>query len=259
MRRVRIAVLALVAALAGYALLRPRIDDWLRKPVGMTETPCAANRGPVTGRPVDDWAGLCLYRESNRTVRAQPSRPRMVMMGDSITAQWPGLPGDIVNRGVSGQTSAQIMLRFRQDSVDLHPGAIHILAGINDTAGNSGPLSPDMFMANIRSMVELARASEIEPVLGTIPPVSDYDWKPGLDPKQWIAVLNRQLTDYARAENIVVADYHAAMTLPDGTRNAALYRDGVHPNMAGYAALRRVLDDTVARVDARLARRAERR
>ncbi len=259
MGRVRIAVLALVVALAGYALLRPHLGDWLRKPVGMTETPCAANRGPVTGRPADDWAGLCLYRESNRKVWAQGSRPRMVMMGDSITAQWPDLPDGIVNRGVSGQTSAQILLRFRQDSVELRPVAIHILAGINDTAGNAGPISPDMFMANIRSMVDLARASGIEPVLGTIPPVSDYDWKPGLDPKQWIAVLNRQLTDYARAEDIIVADYHAAMALPGGTRKAALYRDGVHPNMAGYAALREVLDETVARVEGRLARRVAER
>lgn len=256
MRRVRNAVLALVVALAGYALLRPHLGNWLRKPVGMTETPCAANLGPVTGRPADDWAGLCLYREANRKLRAQGIRPRMVMMGDSITAQWPGLPDGIVNRGVSGQTSAQILLRFRQDAVELRPRAVYILAGINDTAGNSGPVAPDMFMANVRSMVELARASGIEPVLGTIPPVSDYDWKPGLEPEGWIDVLNQQLTDYARAEDMIVADYHAAMALPDGTRNAALYRDGVHPNMAGYGALRRVLDETAARVEARLARRA---
>lgn len=259
MARLRIAVLAFVVALLSYGLLRPHLDDWHGKPVGMTETPCAANRGPVTGRPADDWAGLCLYRDANRKVRAGGSRPRMVMIGDSITAQWPGLPDGIVNRGVSGQTSAQILLRFRQDAVELRPRTIHILAGINDTAGNSGPVAPDMFMANIRSMVDLARASGIEPVIGTLPPISDYDWKPGLDPEQWVSVLNRQLTDYARAEDIIVADYHAAMSLPDGTRNAALYRDGVHPKMAGYVALRRVLDETVSRVEARLAGRGTER
>jgi lysophospholipase L1-like esterase len=256
MRLVRILALVLIVALAGYSLLRPGIDDWLRDPIGMTEGPCAANGGPVTGRHEDDWAGLCRYREANRKLRAEGARPHAVIVGDSLIAQWPALPDGVVNRGVSGQTSAQILLRFRQDAVDLQPRAIHILAGINDTAGNAGPVAPDMFMANIRSMVDLARAAGIEPVLGTIPPVSEYDWKPGLEPGGWIERLNRDLFAYARAEDIVVADYHAAMVLPDGSRNAALYRDGVHPNVAGYVALRRVLDDTAARVEARLARRA---
>jgi len=134
-----------------------------------------------------DWAGLCRYRVSNKAVLAAGASPRIVFMGDSITENWnlsdaAFFDKGIVNRGISGQTTSQMLVRFRADVVALHPKTVHILAGTNDVAGNTGPLTAQDFKNNIMSMVDLARANGIAVVLGSIPPAASFNWRPELKP-----------------------------------------------------------------------------
>lgn len=227
-------------ALAGLLVWQLKNDDPTNH-VGMRETPCAENGGPVTGKGRDDWARLCAYRKLNSQLLESGEKPALVMIGDSITAYWPIDGKIIVNRGIGGQTSAQVMLRFQQDAVALKPQAVHILVGINDIAGNAGPVSPDMVKDNIRAMVEMAQAHDIAVILGTVTPARGYPWKPRIDAGPWIDILNRWIARYAREEDIVLADYHAALTGKDGKIREDLFRDSVHPNEAGYGAMIPVL------------------
>lgn len=236
-------VAALVAALAFLALHGWKKDD----SDGMTATPCAENGRPITGDPADDWAQLCAYRRANERLLERGEHPKIVMIGDSITAQWP-MPGrEFLNRGIGGQTSSQMLLRFQQDVIALRPRVIHILAGINDVSGNTGPVSPDMFQNNIRAMVEMAQAHDIDVILGTIGPARDYDWRPRVRRAHWVLILNDWLLNYAREQDLVVADYHAVLSHGDGSLRDDLLPDGLHPNDKGYAAMNKVLLDAVAR------------
>lgn len=219
-------------------------------PPGMTDRPCSANGGPVTGDPKDDWARLCGYRLANAEMLKSDTRPGVVMIGDSITARSPFATRNIVNRGIAGQTSAQVMARFQQDAIALKPQVIHILVGINDVSGNAGPVSPDMFKDNIRAMVDMAEAHGITVILGTIPPARGFFWKPEVKPGFWVPMLNAWLAQYAREKGLILADYHAALSTSDGRiRQNYFTEDGVHPNAAGYAAMKPVLLDAVERAD----------
>lgn len=257
-RRWRVALLVLALAAAAATLLLRDFTGGPAKdpPMGMSWRPCSAGGGAATGRPRGDWAGLCVFRADNARVAAAPERPGIVMIGDSLTDEWPGLDGLALNRGIGGQTSAQVLLRFQQDAAALRPRAVHILVGTNDTAGNTGPVSPDMFMANVSAMVAIARGGGIEPVIGTLPPVVSYPWKPGLKPGPWVAELNRRLRDYARREGLILADYHAVLARADGSPVPGALEDGVHLTDAGYAAIRPVLDKAVAQALARSANAA---
>lgn len=215
--------------------------------IGMTETPCAENGGPVTGKLRDDWPRLCAYRKLNEQLRESGEKPAVVMIGDSITVHWQIGNKAIVNRGIGGQTSAQLMLRFQQDAAALKPQAVHILVGINDIAGNAGPVSPDMVEDNIRAMVEMAQAQGIAVILGTVTPARGHPWKPRIDPDPWIGILNRWITQYAEEKNLVLADYHAALTGGDGKIRGELFYDSVHPNEAGYAVMEPVLFEALDR------------
>lgn len=216
-------------------------------PIGMVEDPCrtapAVVEGDVTAqmeRMRRDWGGLCRYRDANRQLTETPVRA--VFIGDSITELWgsavPDLFRDgVINRGIGAQTSPQMLLRFYQDVIALRPRAVHIMAGTNDIAGNTGPSGPDDFKNNIRAMTELARAHGIEVVIGSIPPSSRFYWRPELEPAPRIAELNAWLRRYAEDQGAGFVDYAAAMAGPDGGLRPELSDDGVHPDTEGYAVM----------------------
>jgi lysophospholipase L1-like esterase len=194
-----------------------------------------------------DWAGLCRYRAANVQARSTSAPTRVVFMGDSITENW-GLADtaffekSIVNRGISGQTSAQMLVRFRADVVALHPKTVHILAGTNDVAGNTGPLTALDFENNIMSMVEIARANGIDVILGSIPPTAAFNWRPEVKPVPIIKNLNGWLRGYAEDKGLRYVDYYAALAGPGGELRPDLGNDGVHPNRKGYRVMRRLAE-----------------
>jgi len=164
----------------------------------------------------------------------------VVFIGNSIFESWtpyfatmfPGKP--YINRGISGQTTPQLLVRFRQDVIALKPKVVVILAGTNDIAGNTGPSTLEMIEDNLASMVELAKANGIRVVLGSVLPAASYAWKPDLRPAPAIVALNAWIRAYSRGQHIIFLDYNSAMrTDTDGLR-ADLSGDGVHPNEAGY-------------------------
>ena len=190
----------------------------------------------------NDFGYLARYRDDNAKLGAPVAgQPRVVFMGDSITEGWVGkmpqffVPGR-VGRGISGQTTSQMLLRFRQDVIDLHPAVVQIMAGTNDIAGNTGPTTDAKVQANIMSMVELAQAHGIRVILASIPPADHFEWKPGLKPAPRIAAMNAWLKDYAKRVGATYADYWSALHVGDAL-NPAFGTDGVHPNEAGYAAM----------------------
>jgi len=248
--RPRILVLALVAALGVYAAFTTWADHRRMALVGLTERPCGADGQVVTGRPLDDWATLCGYREENRRMIAAGIRPGVVMIGDSLTAAWPraGLERHIVTRGVGGQASGQVLLRFRQDALALRPRIVHIWVGTNDIAGHTGPVALDQITANLLDMVERARAHGIKVIVGTVPPARDFKGFRLGDPAPDIARLNALLRHLSSRRGLVLADYHAALLRPDGTVRKALFmEDGIHLTAAGYEALRPVLTEALAK------------
>ena len=206
-----------------------------------------ANRG----LGAQDWPNLCRFRSDNTAVLATGERPDLVFIGDSITENW--LLGDPalfdsshVNRGIGGQTTPQMLLRFRADVIALQPHAVHIMAGTNDVAGNTGPSTLQDVKDNLMSMVELARAHDIDVLLASIPPAALFDWRPGLDPRPVIAQLNQWLRDYAKANGLVYVDYFQVLADGNGALRGDYGNDGVHPNRVGYAEMRRVLESSLA-------------
>lgn len=192
---------------------------------------------------LDDWPALARYRIPNAGIRD----PELVMIGDSITEIWqlamPDMFGDkIVNRGIAGQTSPQILLRFMADVVDLRPRRVHILCGTNDIAGNTGPNLPEDYQRNIRAMVDLALQSGIEPLLASIPPAAAIFWQPEARPLEWIPHLNDWLRGFCEARSLRYVDYHAALTDGTGALQDAYSADGVHATRAAY----RVMADILA-------------
>lgn len=212
--------------------------------LALTKDPAfVAYNADKTAREASDWAGLCRYRRDNEALVASGRRPRAVFFGDSITENWvlgdPDLFGaDVVGRGIGGQTSAQMLVRFRQDVIDLKPRIVQILAGTNDIAGNRGPTSERDYQNNIMAMVELAKAHRIRVVLASIPPAAAFIWRPEVTPGPRIARLNAWLADYARRERLTYLDYHAVLADPDGAMRKGWSLDGVHPNRDAYVALR---------------------
>jgi lysophospholipase L1-like esterase len=201
---------------------------------------------------LDDWAQLGRYRAADQALPAtEPGR--VVFYGDSITDAWvynggkffPGKP--YVNRGISGQTTPQMLVRFRQDVVDLHPEAVVILAGTNDIAGNTGPSTPEMIEDNFKSMTEIAKANGIRVILASTTPVAKYPWKPEVtDTAAKVEGLNAWLKDYCAQEKLTYLDYWTAMAGPDGGMKPGISIDGVHPNAAGYAIMEPLAEAAIA-------------
>ena len=140
-----------------------------------------------------------------------------------------------------------MLLRFYQDVVALHPRTVHIMAGTNNLAGNTGPNSPEDFKNDIRAMVDLASANGIAVALASIPPADRFPWRPGLRPAEQIRSLNRWLRDFADERKLVFIDYYSAMADPGGGMKAELSNDGVHPNRNGYAVMRQVAEAAISR------------
>jgi acyl-CoA thioesterase-1 len=200
----------------------------------------------------DDWPNLGKYREDNARVAALPADPaRVVFLGDSITEFW-SHGGTIfqrkpyLNRGISGQTTPQILLRFRQDVIDLKPAVVLILAGTNDIAGYTGPSTPEMIEDNLASMAELGRANGISVVLCSVLPAFDYPWKPGLQPAEKIVSLNAWIRQYASAHHVAYLDYFGAMADGRHGMRKELSEDGVHPNSAGYAVMEPLAEQAIS-------------
>ena len=189
-----------------------------------------------------DFPWLSRYKEADVKLGAPaPGESRVVFMGDSITEGWHfDGPGGVfaakpyINRGISGQTTPQMVLRFHQDVIALQPKAVVILAGTNDIAGNTGPMAPEQTEDNIAAMAEMATANHIKVVLCSILPAYDYPWQPGLTPAPKIDALNAWIKEYAAKNGHVYIDFHSAMKDDRDGLPANLSKDGVHPLPAGY-------------------------
>ena len=183
-----------------------------------------------------DWANFGRFEQANGQVR----NPKVVLMGNSITELWIKTHPDFfaargyVSRGISGQTTSQMLVRFRADVVELHPQVAVICGGTNDLAQNTGYISLEHILDNIQSMAELARANGIRPVLCSVLPAGDFPWRPGLEPAQKIVRLNAMIRAYAEREGIPYVDYHAALDNGSGGLDARISRDGCHPTLYGY-------------------------
>ncbi len=202
-------------------------------------------------RAKTDWANLCYYRDQNAAQEGKPA-PKAVFIGDSITEYWmmvdPAFFGtDILDRGISGQTSQQILARFYQDVVTLHPSVVHILAGTNDVAGNLGPSREQDVVNNIAAMADLARANRIRVIIGAIPPVAEFKWRRGLAPAAKIVALNAKLQALANQRGDTFLDYHAALSDRDGGMRSGLSPDGVHPNRNAYGLMEELAKSALAR------------
>jgi lysophospholipase L1-like esterase len=194
-----------------------------------------------------DWANLGRYQVANAEITGAGVRPAVVFMGDSISEFWPlgdsgfFTPGR-VGRGISGQTTPQILVRFHPDVVALKPRAVHLLCGGNDIAGNTGPTTPGRIQGHIAAMVQLAQANDVRVLLGSLTPADGFPWAPDGDPKPWIAEMNAWLRSFAAARGATFLDYWTPLADEAGGLRKDFSHDGVHPNRRGYAAMRRILE-----------------
>ena len=201
----------------------------------------------------NDWAEMKRYRDDDAKV-GPPGKDenRVVFMGDSITDGWIRQAPEFfqakpyLDRGISGQTTPQMLVRFRQDVINLHPKVVVILAGTNDIAGNTGPETPEMIQDNLVSMVDLARANGIRVVLASITPSDDFWWNPGTKPAPRIAEMNTWIKGYAAQHKLVYLDYYSAMVDDNGGMKREFTRDGVHPNPEGYAVMGKLAEEAIA-------------
>ena len=202
-----------------------------------------------------DWPNLKKYQKENTALSIPSSdQKRIVFMGDSITEFWSVIDPDYfsvksyINRGISGQTTPQMLIRFRADVIALQPTAVVILAGINDIAGNTGPSSIEMIWDNIFSMVELAKINNIKVILCSVLPAYDFPWKPNQEPIEKIKALNEIIKNYAAANNIVYVDYYSVMVDDRQGLKAKYSNDGVHPNKTGYQIMEPIVEKAIALV-----------
>lgn len=200
-----------------------------------------------------DWANLERYRAANSKLSLlENNEDRVVFMGNSITEGWINIHPDFfkgkpyVNRGIGGQTTPQMLIRFKQDVIDLKPAVVVILAGINDIAGNTGPSSIKMITDNIFSMAELAKANGIKVILCSVLPAADFPWRPGMDPGPKVVELNSHLEGYSQENDLIYVDYFSAMVDNANGLKHELGSDGVHPNVAGYLIMEPLLEKGIA-------------
>ena len=200
-----------------------------------------------------DWANFARYRDANRQLPAPaPGEKRVVFMGNSITdgwvQHWPAMFAGkpYVGRGIGGQTTPQMLVRFHADVVALKPSVVVILAGTNDIAGNTGPSTNQMIQQNLQAMTEIAQANGIRVVLSSILPVFDYPWRRGLQPAPRIVAINAWLRAYAARVGATYLDYHGAMSDARQGLRAGLGDDGVHPNEAGYRIMATLANEAIA-------------
>ncbi|WP_281297192.1 SGNH/GDSL hydrolase family protein [Flavobacterium limnophilum] len=201
---------------------------------------------------MQDWSYLKKYKKENANLPILESgQKRIVFMGDSITEFWSALCPEFfvgkpyINRGISGQTTPQILIRFRADVIDLQPSIVVLLAGANDIAGNTGPSTLEMILNNIISMAELAKANNIKMILCSLLPAYDFPWKTGSFPAEKIETFNTMLKKYADENEILYLDYYSAMVDERKGLKAAYADDGVHPNKAGYEVMAPIVEKAI--------------
>jgi lysophospholipase L1-like esterase len=199
-----------------------------------------------------DWANLGKYENENFHLKLPTSgEKRIVFFGDSITEGWKTAHPDFfidksyINRGINGQTTSQMLLRFRPDVIELKPKIVVILAGTNDIAGNTGPTTPKTILGNLISICELAKANNIKAVLCSILPASDYPWRKNMEPADKIEVLNEMILKYANANNIGYVDYYSTMTDEKKGLKVIYSEDGVHPNKQGYCVMESIIETII--------------
>lgn len=208
-----------------------------------------------------DWPNLAKYREANAKLGLPAEgESRVVFLGDSITQGWDlsafFKDKPYVNRGISGQTTPQILLRFRQDVLALKPERVVILAGTNDVAENTGPTTLGMIEDNLKSMAELAQGNGVRPILASVLPAAVYPWKPEIHPIDKILELNRWMKEYAAKEGIVYLDYYSSLVNDQHGLSTEFSGDGVHPNAAGYAIMAPLVADAIARSKSQLSKKS---
>ena len=233
-------------------------------PAVVESTECTTAKATVTRLEtrLRDWPALARYRDENsKTAVPEKSEKRVVFLGDSITDGWhnpanggffPGKP--YVNRGISGQTTPQMLIRFRPDVIALKPEVVVILAGTNDIAGNTGPMTLQSIEDNLASIAELARAHEIRVVFASLLPVSDYektaDGQPRNQttrrPPEQIKALNEWMKKYAADNKLTYLDYYSAMVDDKGFLKDELSNDGLHPNLQGYLVMNPLAEKAIA-------------
>lgn len=204
----------------------------------------------IQAQEIKDWADFGRYEAANKEVK----NPKVVFMGNSITDGWPDADPEFftknnyVGRGISGQVSAQMLMRFRPDVINLKPKAVVILAGTNDIALNDYAVSLEKTLGNIISMVELAQANNIKVILCSTMPASSFSWRPEVKPAETIKELNRKVKAYAKANKIVYVDYHSAMCDQEGGLPKIYSEDGVHPNLEGYKVMEKLVQKAIRKV-----------
>lgn len=200
----------------------------------------------------NDWANLNRFKEENAKVGTpKPGEQRVVFMGNSITAGWinsrpeffQGKP--YINRGISGQTTPQMLIRFTQDVIDLKPKAVVILAGINDIAQNTGPTTPEAIMDNLSAMALLAKAHGIKVILCSVLPAYDFPWRPGLEPAGKVVALNKMIKEFADKNNVYYLDYFSSMVDSRNGMKKAYASDEVHPTVEGYKVMEPLVEKAI--------------
>lgn len=246
--------LALVILLSSCTVISAQKEE---QPVS---TPARPTREQIEKRMSEmfrtDFAGLRRYREANAMIKPPaPGETRIVLMGNSITELWKTVDStfftgnkSFINRGIGGQTTPQMLIRFRNDVIRLQPSAVVILAGTNDIAGNTGPATLEDIYGNIISMAELAVANNIKVVLCSVLPVFDYPWRPGLDPAGKILNLNTMLREYADKHSLVYVDFHTPMADERNGLRKEYSEDGVHPNLNGYKVMEELVLTAISKV-----------
>lgn len=199
----------------------------------------------------NDWPNLRKYQDENSKLPPPaPGENRIVFMGNSITEFWkandPTYFTTYINRGISGQTTPQMLVRFREDVINLKPALVVILAGINDIAQNTGPIKLEDTFGNLVSMIEIARAEHIKVVISSVLPANHFPWRPAIIPTEKVIALNKMLKDYADANKIVYLDYYSAMVDDQKGLPSTLSGDGVHPNLAGYKVMEPLAEKAIA-------------
>ena len=250
--------LALFVASPATAQVNAPGDPFAGDPTGIVADPCPAHAKigwteQQLHNLTRDFGQLCRYRAADAALR---ERPRVVFAGDSITDNWIGadpgfFTGGIVDRGIGGQTTPQLLVRFREDVIDLRPRAVHIMIGTNDIAGNTGAATIETVEGNIATMAEMARLHGIRVILASVPPAASFPWAKDKMPVPQIAALNRWIAAYARQEGFTYVDYHPVLATPEGGMKPGLASDGVHPTPAGYAAMRPLAEAAIRRALAR--------
>lgn len=199
-----------------------------------------------------DWANLKRFQQENSELMlAKAHENRVVFMGNSITEGWLSIRPEFfknkpyVNRGISGQTTPQMLVRFRQDVIHLKPSTVVLLAGINDIAQNTGPSTIEMIANNIVSMAELAKANHINVIICSVLPANKFPWREGLKPAEKVIKLNVLLQSYSKKHKLEYLDYYSAMVNDSHGLKKELGEDGIHPNKNGYLIMEPILEKAI--------------